>query len=241
MTESPITERSHQEASRLANYEGPGLAIHHVEVEGPIVREFPSRGHQLLFQELARVEVEPRNPAEKQKSWYKPKFDIRSSNPPADTTATLARIARLAFRRPVSADEVTPYVDLFERELAGQASIEDALRTAVSAILCAPDFLFLREDSGALNDHALASRLAYFLTRTTPDEALREEASAGTLASDPSRLRSHTERLLNDPRLERFLADFTDAWLNLREIDFTAPDRQLFPEFDQFLKPLDCR
>lgn len=38
-----------------------------------------------------------------------------------------------------------------------------------------------------------------------------------------------------DPKFDRFLTDFSDAWLNLREIDFTVPDSQLFPEYDAFL------
>ena len=32
-----------------------------------------------------------------------------------------------------------------------------------------------------------------------------------------------------------FITDFTDAWLNLRDLEFTSPDQSLYPEYDQFL------
>ncbi len=41
---------------------------------------------------------------------------------------------------------------------------------------------------------------------------------------------------MNSPRFNRFITDFSDAWLNLREIEFTNPDNVLFPEFDPYLK-----
>jgi hypothetical protein len=86
-----------------------------------------------------------------------------------------------------------------------------------------------------LDDDALAARLSYFLHRTLPDATLRQAAAEGRL-SDPDALRGQTERLLDHEHFERFLVDFTDSWLDLREIDFTAPDQKLFPEFDGFLR-----
>jgi hypothetical protein len=54
--------------------------------------------------------------------------------------------------------------------------------------------------------------------------------------SSTLRLLAQTERLLNHEHSSRFVNDFTDAWLNLRDIDFTSPDQNLFPEFDPFLR-----
>ena len=103
-------------------------------------------------------------------------------------------------------------------------------------IFCSPHFLYLQETPGKLDDYQLASRLSYFLTRTAPDAELLSLAAAGKLSSDSKVLRAQTERLLNDPRHERFITDFTANWLDLREMDFTVPDGQLFPEFDQYLR-----
>jgi uncharacterized protein DUF1592/uncharacterized protein DUF1588/uncharacterized protein DUF1585 len=66
-----------------------------------------------------------------------------------------------------------------------------------------------------------------------PDDALL--AAAGRLG-DPEALRAQTERLLGDPRAERFIEDFLDQWLTLRDLDSTTPDTKLYPEFDLFLR-----
>lgn len=220
----------------IANFQGPGLAISSVEIEGPIVEEFPSRGHHLVFDGIDRREIEPRNPADKEKPYYVPKFEIVSANPTTDVIPALKRFASAAFRRPATDDDIAPYLILFQKEMMAGADFESALRTALAAILCSPDFLFLRERPGRLGDHALASRLSYFLTRTSPDAELLAAAAGGALARDPAALRSHAGRLLESALSDRFITDFTDAWLDLRNIEFTNPDEQLFPEFDRYLQ-----
>lgn len=220
----------------IANYKGPGLAITSVEVEGPITEEFPSRGHHLIFDGLDRREIEPRNPADKEKRYYVPKFEIVSANPTADVIPVLKRFASAAFRRPAADEDIAPYLILFQGEMTGGADFESALKTALSAMLCSPDFLYLRERPGRLDDHALAARLSYFLTRTLPDAGLSGTAGSGNLVKDPGLLRAEAIRLLGTPLSDRFIADFTDSWLDLRNIEFTNPDEQLFPEFDRYLQ-----
>ena len=159
-----------------------------------------------------------------------------SEDEQADAEQSLKRVATAAFRRPVGTEDVAPYVELFQRERADGMSFEDALRTAVTAIFCSPRFLYLRENPGPLDDYELAARLSYFLTRTTPDRELLELARAGRLSGDSAVFDAQTERLMKDDRFQRFLVDFCDAWLDLREIDFTMPDSSLFPEFDPYLR-----
>ncbi len=220
----------------IAKYPGPGLAIQEVALEGPIVEEFPSRGHQLLFEGVNWVEIEPDNPRDKNHPRYVPQFTIETDDPRAHLTPALQRVASAAFRRPVTVEKIEPYLALMESELEQGETVEGAYLTAVKAIFCAPDFLFLREKPGELDDFELASRLSYFLTRTAPDAELMKAAAAGKLSGDPKELRRQTERLIEDPRFDRFVEDFTDGWLNLRDIDFTMPDGRLFPEYDLFLR-----
>ena len=245
-----LFDRNEIRKSGLASYRGPGLAIQSVEVEGPLTDEFPSRGHRLLFDGLERAEIMPRNPADRLRSYYVPKFEIRTQNATADVRPVLARVATRAFRRPVTDEQVQPYVDLFAAELQRGEAFEPALRTAVTAIFCSPDFLFFRErpkeapggtaaeagDSFVLDDYSLATRLSYFLRRSAPDDELLAAAAAGKLTGDPHALAKQAERLLQSPTVDRFIVDFTDAWLNLREIEFTNPDEVLYPEFDRFLQ-----
>ncbi|TWT62067.1 DUF1592 domain-containing protein [Rubinisphaera italica] len=230
-----ISDPNRYKRENVDEYQGPGLAIHSVILDGPLAEEFPSRGHKLIFEGLNRTEIQPGNPKDKLKSWYRPRFEIQSINTQSDVSNSLMRIAEAAFRKPVQKSEIDVYLTLFHSERDKGNSFEDALRTAATAIFCSPRFLFLKETSGQLDDYALASRLSYFLTRTTPDAELLRLAEAGQL-SKPDILRQQTERLLTDPRFSRFLTDFTEAWLNLREMDFTVPDSSLFPEYDNYLR-----
>lgn len=230
-----ISDPRRYQRKSIDKYEGPGLAILKVELKGPLLGEFPSRGHRLVFDGITRREIPPRNPRDRKKRWYKPRFEIISKNESADAARSLRRVAAAAFRRPVTATDVTPYVSLFHRERNGGATFEESLRTAVVALFCSPRFLYLREPAGRLDQYALASRLSYFLTRSAPDETLLRLAAAGRLADDGV-LRAQTERLLKAATFERALVDFTDNWLDLREMDFTMPDRSLFPEFDAYLR-----
>ncbi len=223
----------------VVNYTGPGLAIQHIELEGPLVKEFPSRGHRLLFDGLERKEIEPSHPDTKTKSWYVPAFEIAlpaETEPKATAQPILKRVAAKAFRRPVHDEEIASYLDLFESQLALEATFEEALRTAVSAIFCSPDFIYLKETPGWLDNHALASRLAYFLTRSAPDDQLMKAMESRPLRSDPQALLTQADRLIASEHFERFIVDFTDSWLNLREINATSPDKILFPEFDAYLQ-----
>ena len=96
-------------------------------------------------------------------------------------------------------------------------------------------FLFLREKPGKLDDFALASRLSYFLWSSMPDEELLTLAEQGKL-NQPDTLRAQVERMLKDPKAAAFTENFVGQWLGLRNIDATAPDPTLYPEYDDMLK-----
>lgn len=220
---------------KLAEYDGPGFAFLNSEQEGPLVEKFPSEGYNLIFQGLKRTEIPPRNPRDRTKSWYKPKFQIESEDEVADATKAINRLAAYAFRRAATPEEIAPYIQLFSKERAKGEDFQSALRTVFSALFSSPNFLYLNEPGQQLDDFALANRLSYFLNRTTPSKGLLSLAFQKQLTTNPAALQQQTEVLLKDEKFSRFLTDFTESWLNLREMDFTAPDSQLFPEFDQYL------
>lgn len=231
-----INDPDRYKRKTIDGYQGPGLAIKSVELEGPLNDQFPSRGHQLIFDGIQRTEIEPRDPRQKQKSWYKPKFEIASNDERGDASQSLLRVAAFAFRQRVSPKDIAPYLTLFESEREKGSTFEEALRHTVTAIFCSPRFLFLQENQGKLNDFAVASRLSYFLHRSMPDKTLLQSAASGKLLSEPGELIRQANRLMADRKFARFIEDFSDSWLNLREIDFTVPDSQLFPEYDQYLR-----
>ncbi len=211
-------------------YPGEGMAIQEVTLEGPIVNDWPPRGQKLLLGQAKLHELTPDKPWMKNKNGYKPVFTAETSDPVIESRQLLPVFITATFRRPATVMDAEPYLKLFDEEYAVSKDFLNAMRTAAVAVLCSPEFLFLKEPSGKLNDLQLASRLSYFLTRSSPDEKLLT-----VKLTQPETLRTQTERLLQSQTLERFVIDFTNGWLNLREIDFTTPDKQLYPEYDEWL------
>jgi mono/diheme cytochrome c family protein len=189
-----------------------GMALQTVEIEGPLVPEWPPRRYRQLLGELDLA---------------KGTLD--------DAEKVLRNFVPRAFRRPVTEAEVRPYVELVQSRLEQKYDFRSALRLGLQAVLCSPRFLFLEEQPGRLSDLALASRLSYFLWSSLPDEELLTLAGDQKLAQ-PEVLRAQVERMLSDARAERFVKNFTGQWLGLRQIDATTPDKVLYPEFDELLQ-----
>lgn len=189
-------------------------------------RIYPHATREKLRQNLFG-DIEP----EKLKSisWSKKRSDqfLKSS---------IKTFAGRAFRRPVSEEQLAAYIDLaFTEAAAGPRANLAGIKAAYRAILCSPRFLTFVEAPGRLDDHALASRLSYMLWNSMPDRELRSLADKGRL-SDYKVRHGQVNRLLADPKADRFIASFTDQWLKLKEINFTAPDRRLYKTFDPIVQ-----
>lgn len=208
-------------------YEGPGLAVQFVEVEGPLHEAWPPESHRRLFGDL------PQKPAPIYN--FSTRVEVDSDQPLEDAERILREFTRRAFRRPVVDADVQPYVDIVRAKLAADYTFEQAMRAAFKGVLMAPDFLFLREAPGKLTDDALACRLSYFLWNTIPDHELFDLAERRKL-SDADELHRQIERMLQDRRAAAFTENFVGQWLGLREIDATEPSHILYPEFDHLLK-----
>jgi len=237
----------------IPDYVGPGVALDWLEVEGPIFTSWPPESHKRIFGDLpiAPLPVDskvtppqrdfvlsqlplnvpvPRTdfPPEEAK---RPLETVQSSQPAADARRLLGDFLPRALRRPVKPEMVELYVDLVVKQLSANACFEDAMRRAYVAVLTSPDFLFHAADHKS-DSYALASRLSYWLWNSPPDTELLRAAETGALTK-PETLHAQVDRLLADPRSERFIADFTDQWLELSRIDETTPDSLLYPEFTQ--------
>ncbi|MFO0805271.1 MAG: DUF1592 domain-containing protein [Gemmataceae bacterium] len=206
---------------------GPGLAVHYVDIEGPLHDQWPPTSHRRIFGDLEQKPAPVFNDSRR--------VEVVSKNPDGDAEKILRDFARRAFRRPVTDAEVKPFLELVKAKLAAKQSFEKAVRVGLTAILVSPDFLFLREKPGKLDDAALASRLSYFLWSSMPDEELLATAAQGTL-SQPGTLRTQVERMLKDAKAAAFTENFVGQWLGLREIDATEPSHLLYGEFDHMLK-----
>lgn len=210
-----------------ADYTGPGLAVQWVEVEGPLHDSWPPASHRRIFGTLPQEKAPQIN--------FRNRVEVTSGSAEIDSERILTDFARRAFRRPVSSREIEPYLDLARKKRSENATFEQSLRVGLKAMLVSPEFLFLNEKPGPLDDYALASRLSYFLWSTMPDEELLLLAGRKEL-NDPATLRRQVERMLRDPRANSFTRNFAGQWLGLREIDSTVPSHILYPDYDDMLK-----
>src|SRR5581483_9741529 len=155
----------------------------------------------------------------------------------------LATLARRAFRRPVTDADLNPLLAFYERARR-EGDFDSGIQNAIEALRVSPDFLFRVErdpraaGAGAvyrLNDFELASRLSFFLWSSIPDDELLDLAERGKL-KDPAVVTQQVRRMLGDPRSQAFVSNFGGQWLQLRNLETTRPDPDVFPNFDESLR-----
>jgi hypothetical protein len=207
-------------------YKGRGLAIYSQKIEGPLVDSWPPRSTQQIFTGIEIVSKSDSN--------FGP-FKLELTRKPIEhIEEILTGLAARFFRRPVSQDELQPFLQLAKEALDDERSFIDSLRISLSSMLTSPQFLLFKESNGELDDHAIANRLSYFIWKSLPDDELFELASQQKL-SNPEVLEQQVDRMLNDSKSERFVADFVGQWLRLYHLNVTSPDEKLYPEYDELL------
>lgn len=194
-----------------STYEGPGVRISKFKIEGPFYDQWPPRSFKATYDANVVPNLKDRNAR----------------------GALVLRFAKRAFRRPVFAAEIRPYLAFLNKQYAVSKDWHEAMIRTFSAMMGTVDFLYIREGDGALNDYELASRLSYFFWSTMPDAELFALAKSGKL-TDPNILSKQVERMLNDPRADRFCNSFTDQWLALDKLGTMPPD--LKGEFRQYYR-----
>src|SRR5215469_10436109 len=160
-----------------------------------------------------------------------------------------ANLARRAFRRSVTADEIVRLLKFYEAGRQGGGSFDQGIERMVAAMLASPKFLYRSISSTpieggrgpvpntehALTDLELASRLSFFLWNTGPDDELLKLAEGGGL-SKPGAMEKQVRRMLVDPKASSLVTNFAMKWLNLDGLDSVKPDPMLFPGFSDQLR-----
>jgi hypothetical protein len=155
----------------------------------------------------------------------------------------LAGFGRRAFRRPLTAAELTRFVKLADDAATTLGDFYQGLEFAVAGVLQSPSFLFRVElgepdpaDTTRLryNGYELATRLSYGLWNTTPDDALLAAAERGEL--DAAGLAKQADRLLADKRSARAFDNFHSERLGLAELSSLNKDGSLLGEIGDDLR-----
>jgi len=197
----------HSQGRSMIDQPGPFIAIRSFSIEGPVYEGWPPKGHRTLFGDIDPTQRTPEKAA-----------------------AIAAHLAPKLFRRPVDDVAVEKYRALFEK-FTKTMTPDEALRGMLAAMLVSPRFLYHEEPPSGPDAFAIASRMSYFLWRSTPDDELLTAAADGSLL-DATKRRTQAERMLADSRTERFLNDFTGQWLRVREVGVMKANAELYPEYD---------
>ncbi len=203
-------------------YQGEGITMRTLRIEGPLLESWPPPSTRKLLEDM---KYDASGMPILQGSAYEHILQV------VDTFASRA------FRRKLEPDEAAMYADLAKIHLENGKPFIDAVRVSLRAILTSPSFLFHNVGSpqeSELDDFALATRLAFFLWRSPPDDKLLQAAHDGRLRSNTEILAT-VERLIDDPKHQRFITDFTEQAFRIDEINTTAPDKILYPEYDERL------
>ena len=154
----------------------------------------------------------------------------------------LSSLARRAYRRPVTDDDLATLLQFYE---VGRADgFETGIQRALERLLVSPEFLFRIERDPAdtrpgepypLTDLELATRLSLFLWSDIPDDELLAAAEAGRLRQS-GELEHHVRRMLADERASALVDDFATQWLQLGRVRGVIPDVDVFYEFDENLR-----
>jgi mono/diheme cytochrome c family protein len=163
----------------------------------------------------------------------------------------IASLAKHAYRRAVSQDDVNELVQYYEDGVKGDGSstgsrpsgatardgFEAGIRSALTGVLASPFFLYRGEripagirpgEAYAISDVELASKLSFFLWNTIPDDELLQTAIDGKL-HEPAVLDREVRRMLADSRSITLAGNFVPQWLDMKRLDEIVPDQAVFP------------
>jgi len=197
---------------------GTDIQFDYVEVSTPVYEQWPPASHTGIFIDSKHSEDES-----------------------AYAREILSRFMPRAWRRAVTAAEIDQHLALFAKIRTESSDFQDAMIDILSTVLSSPKFLYLvqvdseKQGVDELTDYELATRLSMFLWSSIPDDELLKLAAQGKLSS-PKTLLRQTERMLSDPRSQRFSKQFVEQWLNLELLGFLDVEKELYPQFDENLK-----
>ncbi|HEY5312453.1 MAG TPA: DUF1592 domain-containing protein [Pirellulales bacterium] len=189
------------------------LTTRKVELQGPLdgtLREYPVEFRRVFFDGPPPADAEGRRE-------YAAKI--------------LRHFADRAFRRPIDDATLERLVDLaLPADRTPQPTFEQGIADGLTAILVSPRFLLRAEVQTQpdnpnkvvpLDELALASRLSYFLWSSLPDDQLFDLARRKRLRTQ---LAEQVDRMLDDPRSQRFVENFVGQWLQTRDVDGFSVD-----------------
>lgn len=192
-----------------------GIQIDYIEIEAPFYDQWPPRSHQQIFFD---------SPNRKDETAY--------------AGEVLATFMKRAWRRPATTEELNQKLRLFAKLRPECEDFQQAMIEVLASVLSSPRFLYLVPSEGtaeSIDDFELATRLSMLLWSSVPDAELLSVAGQGQL-QESEVLNRQTERMLNDPKANRFSKHFVRQWLGMSLLDYLKVDRKTYSQYDELLK-----
>lgn len=154
---------------------------------------------------------------------------------------TLAKYARLLYRRPVTDKELETAETLANTAADTKTDFYAGLAFGLAQLLDSPNFIFRKDVAEKdpsdpsklqLTAYSKASRLSFFLWNTTPDETLLKAAENGELDSK-SGIDKQVGRMLASPRVQDGVRAFFVDFLNFDQFGSLAKDAAIYPVFGE--------
>jgi mono/diheme cytochrome c family protein len=190
------------------------LEIDYVEIEAGLYETWPPPSHTTVFFESPNHHDED-----------------------AYCREILKRFMTRAWRRPIAEEDIAAYHELFKNYRPGFPSFRETIIEVLATVLASPEFLYLVQTepdtpSLTISDLELANRLSFFLWSSIPDAPLLDLALAGKLTS-PDILNAQIQRMVADPKSQRFNQHFVRQWLGLEAMDNLVVDPFKFGGYDE--------
>src|SRR3954469_8743493 len=153
----------------------------------------------------------------------------------------VTRFGRLAWRQPLTPAQVTRYTTLIANVAATLGDVNEGMRAGLQGLLLSPNFLY-RIERGApgtssafwhYTSSEVATRLAYFLTNSTPDSTLLDLAGQDGLETKEAIL-AQADRLLGTAAGRESVGNFASELYQLQIIASRAKD----PKFTDYTPAL---
>ena len=169
-----------------------------------------------------------------------------ASPDPSSCYADLAQdFAPILFRRPITQDDVNWITDIADQAYDwSNGNFYIGLEYALRGMLQAPSFLYLPEvgEQDAteptfyrLTGYEMASRMAFFLTDTTPDLELLDAAQSGALDTDGG-ITTQATRLLASPAARLTVQRRFREFLYLDGVMTAQKEATVYPELDDTVR-----
>lgn len=155
----------------------------------------------------------------------------------------IENVGHQLWRRPLTADEVTPIVEIAKAAGTEYGNFDFGVEYALMTLLQSPYFIYTIEIGTPDPEHPgwfkltgpeLATRMSLFLVDSTPDADLLKAAEDGQLETE-EQVRDTARALMKRPEARASLSSFYDVLFKLKDLPNTAKDAAVFPEYSSAL------